>query len=88
VSPDGRRAYVSDQPGNRLVVLDLAARRQAGEIPLGESPEGLGQSPDGRWVVAAVEESNEVVFVDTRTMARSFAVRVRGKNPEHAVFSP
>ncbi|MFX8149159.1 beta-propeller fold lactonase family protein, partial [Acinetobacter baumannii] len=45
-------------------------------------------SPDGRWVVAAVEESNEVVFVDTRTMARSFAVRVRGKNPEHAVFSP
>ncbi|MFX8180176.1 hypothetical protein ABTK97_19845, partial [Acinetobacter baumannii] len=22
------------------------------------------------------------------TMARSFAVRVRGKNPEHAVFSP
>jgi YVTN family beta-propeller protein len=28
ISPDGRRAYVSDQPGNRLVVLDLAAGRR------------------------------------------------------------
>ncbi len=48
----------------------------------------MGISADGRWVAAAVEEGNEVVFVDTQSGTRAFSVRVRGKNPEHAVFSP
>src|SRR5436305_10928955 len=45
LSPDGRTAYVSDQPGNRLVVLDLQRRTASGAIALGESPEGVGISP-------------------------------------------
>src|SRR6476660_8507329 len=35
---DGRTAYVSDQPNNQLVLVDLLARRQSGAIALGESP--------------------------------------------------
>ncbi len=31
---------------------------------LGESPEGVYRSPDGKWVVVAVEEDNSVHFVD------------------------
>ena len=45
-------------------------------------------SYDGRWVAAAVEESNDVAFVDTQAGKLAFVVTVRGKNPEHAVFSP
>ena len=79
---------MSDQPNNALVVVDLAARKRSGTIAVGASPEGVGISPDGRWVAAAVEETNEIVFVDTRTNAKAFVVKVRGKNPEHAVFTP
>jgi YVTN family beta-propeller protein len=88
ITPDGRLAYVSDQPNNRVVLVDLAARKVAGEVPLGESPEGVGISPDGRWVVVAIEESNDVVFVDTQTKAVGFVVKVSGKNPEHGCSRP
>lgn len=88
IAPDGARAYVSDQPGNRLVVVDLAARKAVGAVALGESPEGVGMSPDGRWVAAAVEGTNDVAFVDTQGGTLAFVVKVRGRNPEHAVFSP
>ena len=88
VSADGRTVYVSDQPNNQLVVVDIASRKATGVIALGESPEGVGISPDGRWVAAAVEETNDVAFVDTRTQRKAFVIKVRGKNPEHAVFAP
>ena len=84
VSADGRTVYVSDQPNNQLVVVDIASRKATGVIALGESPEGVGISADGRWVAAAVEETNDVAFIDTRTQRKAFVVKVRGKNPEHA----
>lgn len=34
ISPDGRTAYVSNQPNNRLVLIDLMQRRSAGAIAL------------------------------------------------------
>ena len=88
VSADGRTAYVSDQPNNVLVLVHMTTRKRSGAIAVGGSPEGVGISPDGRWVVTAVEETNEIVFFDTRTNAKSFVVKVRGKNPEHAIFTP
>ena len=69
-------AYVSDQPNNQLVMVDLAAGRQIGSVALGESPEGVSLSADGRWVAVATEESNDVVFVGTwlsRPTERSYA---------------
>ena len=39
VSADGKRLYVSDQPDNALVAIDLDKRTVAGKIELGESPE-------------------------------------------------
>src|SRR5690606_39814712 len=80
--------YVSDQPNNRLQLIDLRKRQAGGTIALGESPEGVYASPDGRWIAAAIEESNDVAIVDTRTKQLAFSVKVRGRNPEHAVFSP
>jgi YVTN family beta-propeller protein len=39
------------------------------------------------WCVA-VEESNSVAFIDTATNKLALNLKVKGKNPEHAVFSP
>ena len=80
--------YVSDQPNNRLQMIDLKMRAAAGTIALGESPEGVYASPDGRWIAAAIEESNAVAITDTQTNKVAFNLQVKGRNPEHAVFSP
>lgn len=79
---------MSDQPNNQLQLIDLRQRKLVGHVDLGESPEGVSISPDGRWVVAAVEESNDIVITDTGTNKLAFAINVHGRNPEHAVFSP
>src|SRR5207245_7923350 len=42
-----RLAYVSDQPSNALLVIDLEKRAVARKIELGEPPEGVYISPDG-----------------------------------------
>src|SRR3954449_9721931 len=81
-------AYVSDQPSNALLVVDLEKRAVIKKVDLGESPEGVYISPDGSLVTAAVELTNSVAFIDTATDAVAFRVKIQGDNPEHAVFSP
>ncbi len=82
-----RSTSATSRPTNWSWLISRAATA-TGVIALGRSPEGVGISPDGRWVAAAVEETNDVAFVDTRTRRKAFVVKVRGKNPEHAVFAP
>ncbi len=41
VEPDGRRAYVSCSPNNRVVVFDLHSMKVTGSIQPGQEPDGL-----------------------------------------------
>ena len=84
----GNWLYVSDQPNNRLQLIDIKKREAGPTIALGESPEGVYVSPDGRWISAAIEESNDVAIIDTQTNQVAMTIKVKGRNPEHAVFSP
>lgn len=84
----GKTLFVSDQPANALVMMDLESRHVSGTVPLGESPEGVSASAAGDWVAAASEISNAVNFIATATKRKEFSVVTEGKNPEHAVFSP
>ena len=70
VSPDGRRAVVTDYGdretvGASLTVLDLATRTVERTVPLGdyERPHGVAFLPDGRVAVTA-ERDSAVVVVD------------------------
>ncbi|MGN2393475.1 hypothetical protein [Pelomicrobium sp. G1] len=38
MSKDGKYLYVSDQPNNSLVIVDLEKRAAVGQVALGESP--------------------------------------------------
>ena len=40
-SRDGKKLYVSDQPHNSLVVIDLGKLEPVSSVFLGESPEGV-----------------------------------------------
>lgn len=37
---------------------------EATQIPVGESPSGLAVSPDGKWLLSADRDSNQVSFID------------------------
>ena len=65
----------------------ISQRRIVSKIDLGESPEGVYRSPDGKWLAVAVEDDNSVHFIDIASGKREFQVKTEGKNPEHAVFS-
>jgi YVTN family beta-propeller protein len=82
VGIDRHWLYVSDQPHNRLQLVDIGGGALGATVALGESPEGVSISPD------AVEGKNDIAVIDTRTNALAFSIKVHGKNPEHAVFSP
>jgi YVTN family beta-propeller protein len=87
VSRDGKKLYVSDQPHNSLVVIDLEKLEPVDSIYLENLRKGWYFS---RWKVgvAAVEVSNAIAFINTETNKKEFLVKVKGENPEHAVFSP
>ena len=82
------RLYLSDQTANALVVVDTAKGQVIATIPLGDSPEAIYLSPDGKWLSAAIEENDQVIIVDTAALKVDRRIRMKGKNPEHAVWSP
>lgn len=90
VSPDGRRAYVSDygsarRPGNTVTVLDLAERANTGTIDLGEHtrPHGITTTSDGAvWVTT--EGSAHVLRLDPATRRITLAART-GEEITHMV---
>src|SRR4051794_30045649 len=88
VNRDGSRLYVSEQSGNALVTIDTANGKVLARTSIGDSPEALYLSPDGALLSAAIEENNEVVLIDTANGKIARRLKMRGKNPEHAVFSP
>src|SRR5258705_289802 len=88
VAADGKRLYISDQTANALVVIDLERNVEAARVQLGDSPEAIYLSQDGKWLSAAIEENDQVLLIDTATNTIAKRVKMKGKNPEHAVFSP
>src|SRR5450755_289714 len=88
LSADRKRLYLSDQTGNAALIIDASNGTLLGRTALGSSPEGIYLSTDGRLLSAAVEEDDQVMLVDTATAKVVQRLKMRGKNPEHAVFSP
>jgi len=91
LSADHRLAYVSiyglgvygnnQKPDNRIVVLDLAARQQVGEISVAPyvAPHGLMMAPNG-LLYASCDQSGVIAIVDCRrgTMIGTIAAESTG----------
>ena len=68
VLPDGRKAYVANKDDKPFVsVLDLAARKQIGTVPMPRGTQGITASPDGKRVIAMDLARPEIAVVDTAT---------------------
>ncbi len=61
LSLDGDAALLERPDPNALVVVDTEKRVEIARVPLGDSPEAIYLSPDGKWISAAIEENDQVV---------------------------
>ena len=82
-----RWLLVSDEPGNRLVMLSVATGRVVATIPVGGRPRGMATGRDTRRVFVALGNDDAVAVVDvtSRHVVRRLAV---GKDPEQVAVSP
>jgi YVTN family beta-propeller protein len=91
VLPDGRKAYVANKDDKPFVsVLDLAARRQIGTVPMPRGTQGIAAAPDGRRVVAMDFARPEIAVIDTATDTVIERIALAGTmDPAYkAYFSP
>jgi YVTN family beta-propeller protein len=68
VLPSRSKAYVANKDDKPfLSVLDLAARRQIGTVPMPRGTQGITASPDGRRVIAMDLARPEIAVIDAAT---------------------
>ena len=84
VAPDGSRAYVAT--GNRVVAIDLAARRAVSTAALAGGITSLSISPDGARIYAG--RTGAVEVVDTARMAPAGSIGLGGATPAQLAVSP
>jgi DNA-binding beta-propeller fold protein YncE len=65
LAPD--RAFVMNRARENITVVDTAAGRIADVIITGGTTETASTTADGRWIVATVSSSNQVVVIDAMT---------------------
>ena len=78
--PHGRPVFVANGATNAVSVIDAAAGRVVGRIPVGRRPWGIAISPDGRRLYTANGLSNDVSVVDVRA-GRVVATMKVGERP-------
>jgi YVTN family beta-propeller protein len=82
ISPDGRRAVITDPAKGNVRVFDVASRKErrtidiprdsllaTAEVPGSPSPEGVTISPDSRWAFVTLQGRNRVVAIDLESGA-------------------
>ena len=86
VTPDGGTAFIANYGTNTLTVVDVAGRRIAGAVDLGEHsrPHGITVSSDGSSVWVTTEGSQHLVEVDVASRTVKRAVRT-GQRTTHMV---
>ena len=69
LSPDGRRLFSSNMSGvGSVSVFDFDSGEKIKDIETGKECEGIGVSPDGRWVWAGNRAEDTVSIIDARSL--------------------
>ncbi len=86
VGKDGK-LYITSEDTGMLVIVEADSGKQLASIPVGEEPEGIDLTPDGRFAYVTSESDNTVAIVDTEaeTVVKRISV---GERPRNTAFSP
>src|SRR6266404_4946810 len=87
ISPDGSRAYISNQSGGTISVIDTASNTILTNFPIGSLPFHSAFSRDGRFLWVSVQGEGVVKLVDpnTNTIVSSIPA---GPVPRGIAFTP
>lgn len=78
VEPVGDYVFAANLGGSTLTVLNAMTGKFVKEIPIGANPFNMGVSCDGRTLMSANSGSNDVSFVDVRTLRERKRVSIMG----------
>ncbi|MGE0812528.1 MAG: cytochrome D1 domain-containing protein [Vicinamibacterales bacterium] len=68
LSTDRTRLYCSNMRDGSVSAFDFATGRKIADIPTGKECEGVGVTPDGRWVWAGNRAADTISIIDTRSL--------------------
>ena len=64
-------AYVSNEKGNSVTVIDTEKMAAVKTIKVGQRPRGIEVTNDGRFVLVAVGDDDTIQMVDTKTAVKT-----------------
>lgn len=67
VTPDGKRAYVTNHGSSNVSVIDTATNTVSATVDVGVDPFGVAITADGKFVYVTNTGSNNVSVIDTAT---------------------
>lgn len=68
LSKDQKRLYCSNLYGGSVSAFDFVTGEKLADIPTGKECEGVGVSPDGRWVWAGNRAEDTISIIDTESL--------------------
>ncbi len=87
VSPDARHAWTTNLGSRTVTRIDLITRRAPISVEVGEEPEGLALSQDGKTLYVSARGSDEAYAIDPQTLAVRKTIAV-GDFPLRIVARP
>jgi YVTN family beta-propeller protein len=87
ITPDGRHAYVTNEAGKSVSVIETGLRRIVATVELGKEPFGIAITPDGKYAYVTDFADEEVSVISTQTNAVVKSIPV-GDGPTGIAISP
>lgn len=84
VTADGKTLFAANSGSNDIAVVDIAARRVTGTVPVGRDPYGAALTPDGRFIYSGNLADNTVSVIDVATL-KVVATIAGFKQPRQAI---
>ena len=80
-------AYVSNEKGNTITVIDIDKFEPVRTIKVGQRPRGIDVTRDGKFVLVAVGDDNAIQMIDTAT-GEIAGTLPSGDDPEFFALDP
>ena len=85
LTPDGKQLWVTSLADSGVYVYDVATKKISPEIHIGECPNWIAISPDGRYVAVSNSASDDTSVIDAESHREIARVKV-GKGPKRLLI--
>ena len=87
LSPDGDRAYITNRESGTVSLLKTASPESIQHADAGDGAEGMALSHDGRWLLVANRNDNDLYMFDASDLSLEARITV-GSGPVRVAIAP